>query len=560
VLLLVGSAVASPSPNSAAPLQNATQNANQNQNTSQTQGNDVGQCMISAYDDSSASICDACLSLAGSGGGRTTAELLPTALSFPPYGKTSLDAQLQVAIHATLIRIDAVDVEAGKWTVRLQLEMYWDAGRCQDDKQLADLCAAPLSDIFYFGTPQQVMQPLGATINGRLQGDGIFSGAYERGSCLHGDFVDATFTLGHSYEPIYFPFEAYKLEFRLVSFADNVSVVFNVLEEHPEPVFENDLPDNWYSQNALVCREAPSCSNMAMRGGLKCYSEVKCSVVLKAFSESYCFTVLVFWIVVVLCNLLGGMGVVAATARAGLREALINRGVFTGTFVLAYVFVVPPRPHGIPLKGNFPTSTALFVVGLCNLILSTFWSFVLAQFSQIWLRDLGLYQRWWHVFVQDDEIAMGLRRVDEERRSRSADASIADAAPSKRAGPRLPFPLKPSAACMPRRLPRRGPAARLQPAPQPAAQEPRPHDRMPPPAPLPAPPSLTHTRPAAPELGKPGQLSEKEQLLLRHARMAKIDVIVWLGINLAAVAMGAALIFMADRGATTQVEQYINEI
>ena len=71
-----------------------------------------------------------------------------------------------------------------------------------------------------------------------------------------------------------------------------------------------------------------------------------------------------------------------------LRDALGNRGIFSASFVLAYVFVVPLRPRDLPLAGPaMPVATILFLVGLVNLILCTFWSYFLVQIMEIRLRN-----------------------------------------------------------------------------------------------------------------------------------------------------------------------------
>lgn len=56
--------------------------------------------------------------------------------------------------------------------------------------------------------------------------------------------------------------------------------------------------------------------------------------------------------------------------------------------MLAYVFVVPANPHGLPMSlEGVPTSTLIFVWGLTGLTISAFYSFVLAKCLTVVLRD-----------------------------------------------------------------------------------------------------------------------------------------------------------------------------
>ena len=368
--------------------------------------------------------CYACSGSGGTPDGKLVPALVVDAQGFPAYGIDGATSTTQMTVHVNVIfmRIDAIDIAAGTWTVRMQVDMYYDAGVCQSNQQLSDLCSNRLGDLFYFGMPQQVQQPLGSTSNGKLSGTGMFAGDYASGSCLNGDFVDATFTLGESFVPLYFPFEAYKLTFRLASFVDNKTVHFEVLERTPNPdVFERDMPDNWNSRNALTCEVVDDCLENSARGGVYCVSEVRCSVVVSATSEGYLLTVLVFWVLTMLANLFGGLGTFAATERDGLRDAILSRGVFSSSFVLAYVFVVPPRPHDLPLAGTMPTSTLLFLLGLVNLVVCTFWSFVVVQVLQVWVRDTSKHVRWWQVFTYAAAIAPVVTNAPVKREPSSLD-------------------------------------------------------------------------------------------------------------------------------------------
>ena len=100
-----------------------------------------------------------------------------------------------------------------------------------------------------------------------------------------------------------------------------------------------------------------------------------------------------------LTNMLGGLGVVANTPLDQLQDTLASRGYFSASFVLAYVFVVPSRPHDLPLGGTMPTSTQIFLIGLINLIASTLWSYTLWLVLRRWMRDRQVHGKWWHSFV-----------------------------------------------------------------------------------------------------------------------------------------------------------------
>lgn len=440
---------------------------------------------FSSSTDADGTTCYSCSGVGGSPAGKLVPDLVVNAQGFPAYGISGATSTTQMTIHVNVVfmRIDAIDVEKGTWTVRMQVDMYYDAGVCQSNQQLSDLCSNRLGDLFYFGMPQQVQQPLGATSNGKLSGSGMFAGDYAGGSCLNGDFVDATFTLGESFVPLYYPFEAYKLTFRLASFVDNKTVHFEVLERTPNPVFERDMPDNWNSRNALTCEVVDDCLENSARGGVYCVSEVRCSVVVSATSEGYLLTVLVFWVLTMLANLFGGLGTFAATERDGLRDAIVGRGVFSSSFVLAYVFVVPPRPHDLPLAGTMPTSTLLFLLGLTNLIVCTFWSFLLVQVLQVWVRDTRKHLRWWQVFTYAATIA-----------------PVVTNAPVKR---------------------------------EPSALDP------------------TH--------GEAHGVSEREVRLMRKlALLGRVDLVVWMSVNIATIVSGICVICTGQSQADAQVSAYID--
>lgn len=362
-------------------------------------------CPQYSLSDGTTEVCDTgCDSLAFH---QSVPDLLESAASFPAYGARPADDPLTVNVGVIFLRLDSIEPQNGRWTVRVQVDMYWDAADCETNQQKADVCSQRLGDLFYFGLPQQVLQPLGATRNAALTGSGMFEANYERGSCLKGDFVDATFMLGYSFVPQYFPFETYRLDFRLKSFVDNTTVRFNVVDELPNSadLFESDMPDNWQSDNGLVCKAIEECLNISFRGGERCWSEVRCSIVVSASSDGYLLTVVVFWFITMLANMLGGMGIVAAAERGELRGALVERGVFSASFLLAYVFVVPPRPRDLPLLDVIPSSTTLFILGLTNLIVCTLWSYTIAQTVQSIMRNTKLHSKWWHVFVYHEKIA-----------------------------------------------------------------------------------------------------------------------------------------------------------
>jgi len=102
-------------------------------------------------------------------------------------------------------------------------------------------------------------------------------------------------------------------------------------------------------------------------------------------------------------------------------EALTARGFFSASFVLAYVFVVPPRPHELPLGGTMPTSTQVFLVGLMNLILSTLWSYSLWLICRGWMRDREAHAKWWHAFVHPPTWRMSktVKPTDTTRKTRA---------------------------------------------------------------------------------------------------------------------------------------------
>jgi len=433
--------------------------------------------------------------------------------------------QLTVDVNVMFVRIDAVDVTAGTWTVRLQTDMYWDQGTCQAYQQLYDLCSQRFGGLFYFGMPQQLQQPLGATLNANMTPSAMMSLDYERGSCLSGDFADTTLKLGHSYAPIYFPFETYMLTFRLTSFSDNQTLSFNVLDGTPPTDFEADLPDNWASMNGLTCKEVPSCVYNPARGGTLCVSEVRCAIVLHATDEGYLLTVCVFWIVTMLANLFSGMGVLAKEGSDGLT----SRGVLSASFVLAYVLVVPARPRDLPLTGTggLPTSTEVFLIGLINLVLCTMWSYAIAAVLRIWERDRATHSSWWHVLVRSDAVATALR-VPTAAKHPSA-ISLGDGQ----------SPAPPAAG----RLHVIGSLKKLG-----AAVAPKP----------------PFTDGAADDALDTGPHSKNELDGRRQAvvldRLGKLDLAVWLSLNLACIAAGIGVLVVGRQGAAAQVEDYIAEL
>ena len=71
-------------------------------------------------------------------------EVLPISASFPAYGMAANSrgeltelTQLTVFTNIVFLRIDEVNVAKGTWTVRLQLDMYWDKGTCQTNSTIA---------------------------------------------------------------------------------------------------------------------------------------------------------------------------------------------------------------------------------------------------------------------------------------------------------------------------------------------------------------------------------------------------------------------------------------
>ena len=84
-------------------------------------------------------------------------------------------------------------------------------------------------------------------------------------------------------------------------------------------------------------------------------------------------TTFIFWLVTIATNLLRGIGAFSsADTTASLTSGLSERGHFAAGVVLAYVFVVPPKPYGLPIHDSMPASTVVFVIGLVTLVVSSF--------------------------------------------------------------------------------------------------------------------------------------------------------------------------------------------
>ena len=80
-------------------------------------------CPIYSYEDATLETCDPC---SGRGSFTSVASMTETSPGFPAYGLNPSDpTQLEVTINPVFIRLDAVDVAAGDWTVRMQVDMYW---------------------------------------------------------------------------------------------------------------------------------------------------------------------------------------------------------------------------------------------------------------------------------------------------------------------------------------------------------------------------------------------------------------------------------------------------
>lgn len=61
-------------------------------------------------------------------------------------------------------------------------------------------------------------------------------------------------------------------------------------------------------------------------------------------ADSWFLTVFIFWMVTLAANLLMGVGTFGgATNARELEDALVARGAFSSSLVLAYVFVVPAK-------------------------------------------------------------------------------------------------------------------------------------------------------------------------------------------------------------------------
>ena len=96
-------------------------------NTSVSGTADDTSCPIYSID-ATTEACDTCYCPSGAactGQGQTVPELLPDTQAFPPYGvDPSNMVNLIVHVNVGFVRIDAVDVAQGTWTVRLQTDMF----------------------------------------------------------------------------------------------------------------------------------------------------------------------------------------------------------------------------------------------------------------------------------------------------------------------------------------------------------------------------------------------------------------------------------------------------
>ena len=235
--------------------------------------------------------------------------------------------------------------------------------------------------------------PDGVTVNANYN-DYVFGGDYFNGGCLKGDYSDLSMDFRKTYHPVVFPYEVYKLDIELAAFFSTQAVTLEVLDWNPNATsLESELPLGWESHNGLKCRNATKKQGgLAYRGGETVglrNAEIICSMVVSTVNYGWFYTVGIFWVVSVLANLMVGLGIFGLAGDVyALQDQLVNRGSFSSGAVLAYVFVVPARPHDLPIRGT-PTSTNIFIYGLVNLCVCAFYSFVLAKVLAFCFRESG---------------------------------------------------------------------------------------------------------------------------------------------------------------------------
>mmetsp|Transcript_2394 Transcript_2394/g.6699 ORF Transcript_2394/g.6699 Transcript_2394/m.6699 type:complete len:354 (-) Transcript_2394:577-1638(-) len=182
------------------------------------------------------------------------------------------------------------------------------------------------------------------------------------------------------------------------------------------------MPPGWQSENGIVCVNVSKQEYLRARGADSrsaplARSSIVCSVIVTAVDDAWFLTAFIFWIVTLLANLLMGVGTFGgATTARELEEALVARGAFSSSIVLAYVFVVPANPHSLPIPNGVgvPTSTVVFVIGLVCLTASSFYSFILAKTLTIILRERDSYATWYEPFLLQQSLIEDLGDLMQE--------------------------------------------------------------------------------------------------------------------------------------------------
>jgi len=357
--------------------------------------------------------CEAITGMSGAANEGTSGEglasLAQNMVAFPPLGAPSARNKLKVSINVGVVRVEQISPADSSWKMRVQTDMYWDKAYCSASESNQAACDAGRfgGANLYFVSVDDLLNPDGATPNAQFKEDALFAAHYENGHCLAADYSDLSLILVKNYVPLWFPYESYLLQFKMTAVFSNETVELLPLDPSPDDtMFRDVMPPGWTSENGVKCVNTTKREYLRARGANSRArslerSQLVCSIIVSSVDDSWFLTVFIFWMVTLAANLLMGVGTFGgATNARELEDALVARGAFSSSLVLAYVFVVPANPHSLPIgTQGIPTSTQIFVWGLVALTLSAFYSFVLAKCLTIILRERETHGKWYEPFL-----------------------------------------------------------------------------------------------------------------------------------------------------------------